>query len=180
MNARHDLPVKNIIYEYKEEFYCVLTQRQIMKFSIEHFDIVEDKTWFAHFSPGVNSYYAHTNTGGIKTTGFHGLVCRDLVLGETPDHINHVTLDNTTQNIRSASITTQAINRRISTRNTSSVVGVCYSNTRCWCAYWIEAHKLCIENFYVSVHGDRAYDLAVAFRKEKENTIPEYKIALCK
>ena len=176
LNRIYNLPIKNIIYEYKEEFYCVLTKRQIMKFSFESMDLVESRNWCAAFAANINSYYA-SSTIDNKMTGFHRLVCANIGIDETVDHINRHTLDNTVENIRASSSSVQNINRSISIRNTSKVVGVCYDKAnRCWYANWRETGKLHGRRFY----GDDAFAKATEYRKEKEQTIDNYKIALSK
>ena len=99
------------------------------------------------------------------------------------DHKNRNTIDNHSSNLRIATQSTQIINQRMSDRNTSGTKGVFFNpryNSK-WVAVWSEGKKQHKKYFYVAEHGDEeAKALAVAYRKQIEETKEEYTYALCK
>ena len=181
MNRLHSLRVRNVVYEYEKEFYCALTKGQIMKFAFHHLYIVEQYPWAAWYNVCSDSYYAATRPPGEDVLMFHSLACpgsngRALSV----DHINRNTLDDLPSNLRLASGSVQAINRKMTSRNTSGVKGVHYDkHNRKYVASWSEDKKRRFEYFPIKLVGkDKAFSDAVAFREHKENTIHEYQEAL--
>lgn len=180
-----NLPIANVIYEYENQYYCALTQHQLMKFSYNRLHHVNDHFWCARFDKSVHSYYAITqlkipSTEKKKhiTTGFHRLIHLPLEEGKSIDHKNHETLNNNDDNLRVSDLPEQAINKRIRSTNKSGITGVRYDKTKkAWVAEWREDKKR-RAIFTVSVHGERAFDMAVAHRKEKEMMILKYRKAL--
>lgn len=63
VNIIENLPVRNVIYKYKSEYYCVLTKGQLMKFSKEDRWLVEAHTWHANYNGCTKSYYAMNSDG---------------------------------------------------------------------------------------------------------------------
>lgn len=180
MNEQYNLAIRNIVYEYKNDFYCVLTKYQLMKFALHNIDYVEQHNWSAQYNACTDSYYASTvvGRGSIK---FQSLVCVGTIGRQfTIDHINRDTLDNEPSNLRLVSACIQAINRKISTRNISGVRGVHYDkNKDVYVASWSEKQRRCFKFFPVNVNGkEQAFVMAVDFRRNKENTISEYQEAL--
>ena len=57
MNVTHNLKVKNVLFLYHDEYYCVLTQEQVMRFSIGHIDVVENHTWQARYDAVLDNFY---------------------------------------------------------------------------------------------------------------------------
>lgn len=185
VNIKQEWPIRNIVYKYENKYYCALTQNKVMKFSLEHLDIVENHVWCSHLQE--SGYYATTSTRikeKRKMMAFHQMMLPNLKKGETGDHINRITLDNTASNVRAASKTIQCINRRVCSKNKSTITGVSYEKTKRknqYTATWSEVSGRCTKSFPISIYGkEMAFAKAVALRKEKENTLVPYKIALCK
>jgi hypothetical protein len=184
VNLRENL-VKNIIYEYNNEYYCVLTQKKLMKFSIEDYNVVEEHTWYAALD---HSFYAATTVengeGCNKRILFHQFILTDMDNNESCDHGNRDSLDNTRRNLRPATKRTQSINRGIPSTNTSGVKGVgCYYDSEGmpirWYTTWHDENgKANRKYFPVSTFGDKARDEAIAYRKNIEQSLPHYKEAL--
>ncbi len=127
------------------------------------------------------SYYATHGPHKKNLLMFHNLMLPDLKAGETADHINRHTLDNTTENVRSASRREQCINRNKFKNNTTGVTGVSYcKRDNAYVAMWSSPtnpkHK---KSFSVAKYGEQAFSMAVALRKEKECTTDDYRRALC-
>jgi hypothetical protein len=60
------------------------------------------------------------------------------------------------------------------------VKGVRYEKGKLWGASWVEGCKQHCKYFAVSKYGyDEARAMAITVRKEKEETLPEYKLAYC-
>lgn len=187
INVSLNLVIKNIIYRYEDDYYCVLTQKQVMLFAAQHLAIVESSTWRADYDRSSNAYYATTRRSrkdgpGPTNINFHILALPGIKQGETVDHKNRVTLDNRPFNLRVATQTTQSINQRKHSNNTSGVIGVYHHPKRNqWIALWKESGKPCQKSFSVSKYGSKqAKVLAIAKRKEMEETLPEYRLALGK
>lgn len=174
LNLVHRLDIRNIIYEYENEYYCSLTKGQFMKFSPQDYDLVEKYIWFAHYDKSVDDYYTCTKVSGNKTRSFLQLLHNpDSKKGESGDHIDHTRKwDNTRENTRVANATTQNVNKGIQSNNTSGVRGVNWSNKGSWVASWIESDKdgnikprkksFSVEKY--KNHPKNAYQLAVEYR----------------
>jgi hypothetical protein len=182
MNEKHNLSVANIIYEYKNQYYCVLTQNQLMKFSIENLDIVEKYTWCADLCKASGVYYARTTNSYDREKPeklrFHRLLFPDLDDDKTVDHFNHDTLDNNKSNLRIATHRTQAINRRIFSNNASGVTGVSvYENG--WRARWQNEKGFTDQKTFPSSKYKDPFNEAVVFLQNIKKEIDVYKIAAC-
>lgn len=178
MNIEGGFGIRNIVYVYKEEYYCRLTQNQLMKFDVQHLDVVEKNSWHANLSCEIGSYYA-TATESItrKHLKFHSIICPPPPKFST-DHINHDTLNNTPSNLRVASQSTQCINRNIKSTNKTGIIGVSL-NGNSYVASWQEEDRRHTKSFSLTTHGkEKALEMAIACRREKESTIPAYKLAL--
>jgi len=181
-NIKRGYTIKNIIYKYNNKYYCDLTQQQLMKFSPEHIDLVQKHVWFAHFQH--YSYYAATSMGkkegGLRT--YHRFIHPELKKGESVDHVNRKTLDDTTENLRVATKKCQVINRRLSKNNNTGTTGVIFNEaTRRYTVSWTdEEEKPLCKCFSIFKHGEEALSLAIAFRTEIENNLKHYKDALGK
>jgi hypothetical protein len=181
VNVRENL-TKNIIYNYKDQYYCVLTRNRLMKFSFEDLDLVESHIWCCVLSNTLP--YAATNVLNSKRVKkmrpFHQFILTDINDNETCDHINRDSLDNTRKNLRTASITTQLINRGIFSSNSSNVPGVSYHKKyRQWRACWRDKGAQKVRVFSVATYGyDGAKAKATAYRREIEKTLSHYRLAL--
>jgi hypothetical protein len=75
VNTKEKL-TKNIIYEHNNEYYCVLTQQKLMKFSFQDLHLVEKCVWVA-LRQGYR-FYAVTNVNNDdqsrKSVKFHQLL----------------------------------------------------------------------------------------------------------
>ena len=196
VNRIENLPVRNIVYIYEGQYYCILTQNQLMKFGKENMDIVEKHSWKANYKRPTNTFYANTTVrqeeeeeeeeeGAMykkvkrKNIYFHQMVSPSTSKETSTDHVNRDTLDNNPSNLRSVSKTIQRINQSISMCNTSGVVGVSYDrHGEGWVAHWTETQSRKKRFFSDSTHGAEAFTKAVAYRKKKERTVAEYRLAL--
>lgn len=173
---------KNIIYLYKEQYYCALTQKQLMKFSIEDREMVDSLVWCAHFSDKTNSYYAKTTDPSSKvgSTYFHQSLFPQRGKDETIDHFNMDSLDNNRENLRIANRTTQLINQRVRSTNKTGIKGVYHDEARgCWKAYWSnDQNEECQKSFSVKKYGQDAKNRAILERENAVANTNKYKIAL--
>ena len=172
--------VKNVVYCNGDDYYVALTNRQLMRFSKESLSLVESHTIWATYNTGIKSYYAETAIKG-KHVKFHNLLFKAKA-GETVDHINCVTLDNTLPNLRSADRAVQGTNKHRKPTATG-ITGVTKRKRRgkiTYTARWQEEGKPRYEEFSIAVHGENALNLAKEVRAEKERTLPMYKTALRK
>lgn len=174
--------VKNIIYKHEGIYYCALTNNQLMLFSEESIDIVQNHVINACYSPTSRSYYAHTRANG-KSVNFHRLLCHTEE-GQSTDHISIITLDNRLPNLRTASITVQNINKKdVHTETGIRGVTTCRKNgvIVAYKAAWFVNGGLQTKSYHFNIYGEKdALARAIALRKEKEETVPVYKEALCK
>lgn len=178
INIRENLHIKNVVYIYNGEYYCLLTQNQLMKFSPQDLDLIKTHIWYAAYEPPIKGYYARTNIdGGSKP--FTHFIFTDLLPEESIDHISRVTLDNTRENLRIASASMQVINRNIQAKNKSGVTGVYYRKRSCaWVAIWNDEKKKS-KSFPIKQYGnDIAFEMACKAREEAIKKLPKYQIAL--
>lgn len=174
--------VKNIIYKHEGIYYCALTNNQLMLFSEESIDIIQNHVICAYYSSSTRSYYAQTTING-KTVTFHRLLCHTEE-GQSVDHISITTLDNRLPNLRPASWTIQNINKK-SVHTETGIRGVttCRKNgvIIAYKAAWFVNGGLQQKSYHINIYGEKdALARAIALRKKKEETVPVYKEALCK
>lgn len=172
--------VKNIVYIYKNEYYCVLTRKQIMKFDYRDIEIVDKYIWCAMLAPHGMSFYASSQTQtehGTKSLKFHRLLFPNIEKGMTVDHINPgETLDNTRSNLRLATNSMQVVNQRLRLDNKSGIKGVNYrSSNNSWYTQWVddEGHQRS-KTFRISKYGETAKEKAIAYRTSIELTTARY------
>jgi hypothetical protein len=208
VTERENLKIRNIIYKYKNDYYCVLTQKKLMIFSFEDLELVEKYTWYAG-ERNSNIFYAFANkmqneededdddeeeddddeeeddddTGKHtpRNRPFHQLVLGDIAENETVDHRNQNGLDNRRGNLRPANERTQHINRREDSRNKIRVITGVYSvkNGSQYRAGWVDNDgNYRTKSFAVPIHKEDALNKANEHRKYMERTIPHYKMAL--
>lgn len=186
---RRGLEIKNMIYLYEGQYYCVLSQGQVMKFSEESIDLVNSHTWFAHYNNYTNSYYAETNVHvdakKRMTDRFNRMLFPDIVKKDSVDHINRDSLDNNLSNVRKTTMVIQNMNKGLRLDNKSGETGVIFCKSRnVWQAEWRETlpsgeRKRFKEYFSISKYGyDGAKERASKRRREKIATLPDYKLAL--
>lgn len=177
LNVKKGWKIKNIIYVYDGEYYCCLTHHQLMRFSLEHMNLVQDFIWCTTVKKGSTSYYA-TSTIQRKNVSFHATVLPNTDKSLSVDHINRITLDNTLSNLRLATRSCQSINQSLRSCNKTGITGVFHDKIRC-IALWVEGMKRRSKTFSIKKFGEKkAFNLAVLFRKEKETSLSEYKFAL--
>lgn len=120
-----------------------------------------------------------------KTVKIHKLVADAFI--ENPneykiiDHIDGNSLNNNVDNLRWTTNTINTINSKMSKYNTSGITGVCFIKTRnSWVATWQnEEGKHCSKTFSLKQYGNnKAKELAIAYRKKMEKTLPRYREAL--
>ncbi len=169
--------VKNMVYKYKNEYYCAIGENQLMKFSIQDLDVVDKYMWC--ISGDYSGYAQSTSLSDRnKKVVFHQLLGLDMGETLTIDHINRDSLDNRRENLRVASKRTQSINRGVRSTNKSGITGVYDNGEKCIAIWMDENGKQRTKSFSVSIHGDDAYPKAVAVREEMVRTLPHYVLAL--
>lgn len=173
--------IKNIIYKHNDDYYCLLSghiEDQMMKFSYEDIQYVENLPWFSRYHSRVKTCYAYTSVKG-RMKSFAQIIFPDMKKGETGDHFSRDTLDNTRLNLRVASKSIQTINQRerISS-NKSGVKGVYFDKAgNRWRAKWTEDNgKVTRESFYVTktFSYEDAFKAAIVSRNKATARIQKY------
>lgn len=175
-NLELDLPIKNMIWKYRDHMEVELTQGERCKFDEEELELIQECNFYARRG------YAFFKIKR-KEVALHNLLmefhpCKERVV----DHINRNSLDNRKANLRIVDIQTQCINKNIQKNNKTGTNGVYYCNTYdAWCSKWVkEDGKTARRIFSVEKYGDEeAKKLAIARRKKAEKELPHYKKALC-
>lgn len=178
INKQQSWPVRNIIYKADGSYYCALTAGQMMKFSPENMDVVEKHVWNAHYYKSVKSYYASTVVKG-KEIQFHRMVTSPGLL--TTDHINRTILDNSLYNLRIATRTTQAINRKISSKNKTGVTKLYFDvKGNRYRVGWRTVDKRTASRSFRVRNGNKqaAHQEASQFIKDYVHELPHYRLAL--
>lgn len=180
---RENFPIKNIMYRYRERYYCTLTQGRMMQFSPQDIELVENHVWCAHFDQSVAGYYALTTNSEGKKTSFLQFMYPNMDEGESGDHINPMEkLNNTRENTRVASAAIQNMNKPLQENNNSGIKGVFYHESKSsWVAKWASdvARKPCTQSFSIAKHGgyDAALQKAIEARNKGITQVEKYKIA---
>ena len=183
VNSLMGWAVKNIVYKCNDdEYYCYLTRGQFMKFSYEHMSYVQNHVWNAGFSAENNKYYAETTIGekgNRKMIRYHKMVKTDLADGEIVDHFNRITLDNTVDNLRAATFRTNSLNQETRVDSKTGISGVSITSSSCVARWFEEDGREGKKYFNINLLGDaNALRMAIEYRKEKERTLPHYRLAL--
>lgn len=127
-------------------------------FDLDDYDLIKNYCWWIN----ADGYASAREINKDKIIKMHRLIkhCNDKKV--FIDHINHITIDNRKQNLRLVSGSQNAMNTRITDKNTSGVVGVS------WCTTEKKWHS------YITANGKRYqkrfdnFEDAVSQRKEWE------------
>lgn len=179
-NKKRSLHIRNVIYEYNGQYYCLLTQGKIMKFSYQHIGIVETHIWYAMYSRTTKSFYAYTSQNGTHKS-YPKIVLHDMKENEIGDHANGDSLDNNIENIRAVPLSIQNRNKRKFSNNKSGTTGVRYTNINYprWVSQWIDENgKQRTKVFSIKKYGDQAKSKAIEYRKKIEMSLESYREAL--
>lgn len=164
-NFEWDLPIKNIIYDHGGDYLEMeLTQGITTIFSRQDLELVQKYNWC-----NLNGY-ASGRVDGIDTTLHNYLMNFKPTRYLSIDHINIDPLDNTRENLRIASRSTQSKNQGIKKSNTSGRTGVCLQKNS-WLTRWKEEEnaKRKSKSFSIKKYGEReAFKMACDYRKEME------------
>lgn len=108
--------------------YITLTRGKIAIIDAADVPLVEGRNW--HAEPGVNTFYAWAHkrlaTGSYTKESMHG-----VIFGKAPDHEDGDGLNCRRSNLRVATVSENACNRRRMRNNTSGVKGV-YPDRGVW------------------------------------------------
>nr|WNL49955.1 HNH family endonuclease [Marseillevirus sp.] len=171
-NLEFGLRIKNTVREWPEYMEVEVKEGIWSKFDKEGLVIIEKYTW------GVMSTGYVITTSEGRTLMLHNLLLAHKPGEITIDHIDRDPLNNRKNNLRVANKSTQLINQKIKSTNTSGTKGVSYQN-KCWTARWKDEKGFRTKYFSIKKYGDEgAKTLAIAFRKHVEETVPHYKKAL--
>lgn len=141
-----------------------LTRGQITKVDAADYPWLNGWNWFAAKDYTTGNFYAvrseHTGKSVLQIKMSREILqCKP---GELADHRNHDTLDNRRENLRKATDTQNADNRKITAKNTSGYIGVCWHKTnQKWMAQI--GHKgvrINLGYFSTAEEAARAYDEA--------------------
>ena len=177
LNIKHNLPIKNIIYNHGEYLEVELTQGKTTKVSQEEIKLINEHSWCYKLG------YASTSVKG-KTTKLHNLI-KDYTVKdryESVDHKNKDKLDNRRENLRVATQQEQTINQNREKQNKTGIIGVCYvvgqKYGASWKATWRDENKnQKSSSFSVKKWGDEeSKQMAIECRKEMEKTLPHYRM----
>jgi len=184
-NIKHNLPIKNIIYDYgdADHLQVKLTQNQVMIFDREDIDIVQKYNLSAaKRSDSSGSYDAVTTKNGKTIKYCNILLKHKPTRFNSVDHIDHNPLINVKKNIRPVTQTIQNINRKIQSNNTSGIIGVYFDKKGDrWRATWCENGEEIKKSFSCLKWGgyELAKQKAIECRNEQIRLIDSYIIALC-
>lgn len=154
---------KNIIKQYPDRLEVAITKGLHAICDVDQFDLVQNHCLYA-----TSEGYAATSING-RTVLFHHLVMNFVPQddGMSIDHINRNKLDNRKTNLRVADRHTQIINRGTNKNNTTGTKGVNpYKGG--YEAKWSTNGRQHTKTFSIKKHGDKALELAVAYRKAME------------
>ena len=120
-------PVKEYLDGYGYVYKVPLTNNQFAIIDIEDLDIVKDILWMGKWNKCTSSFYASTNIrkeNGRRSTMDMQRMIMNSPKGMFVDHINGDTLDNRRSNLRVATVSENAMNRKKKATNTSGYKGV--------------------------------------------------------
>jgi len=179
INIEEGLLIKNIIHDNGDHMTCSVTGKNNLIFDPEKIELVQGHCWYS----GPDDYPATLLNNRIQF--FHNLVLEFTPTKDrTIDHINRNIHDNRIVNLRIANWRTQRINQGIGEKNSSGVKGVSFcARNNMWRVHWSDVDgKSKGKSFAVKKYGggNEAFNLAVAYRRNIEETLPHYSEALRK
>ena len=142
-----------------------LTQDQLAWVSDEDYERIRERNWFARWSKSTRSFYAMTNVkqanGKWETVGLHRFVM-GLEKGDKlmVDHVDHDTLLNTRENLRTVTHQESNHNTRKLRNCRSKFKGVYFDkHAGAWRAAIMENHKRRYLGYFKNdVDAAKAYD----------------------
>lgn len=147
-----------------------LSQGKVAIVDDDDYERLSQFKWCASYDPDVQDYYAMRRAKDDNGTYRSIYMAREILgLGRGDkrhgDHINHCTLDNRKENLRIATASQSAANRRAHRRGSSGFIGVSYfgkwSKTSPWKAQIGKDYgKQHIGLFQTAEDAARAYDKA--------------------
>ena len=151
----------NIIIQKQEAKIKIVSQKHGTHFAIidiEDVELCETITWHLEYSKTIKSFYVRGNINNKKIS-LHRLIT-SCPTGMVVDHINHDTLDNRKENLKTC-LTRE--NNKNNKSNTSGFCGVVWDKSRNkWKAQIKYGNKLLFLGRY------KSYDDACNARKSKE------------
>jgi hypothetical protein len=140
--------------------YVPLTQEQFACIDVDDIPIVDGRNWFADKDTTTGKFYAKRQVSGRKKLRMHQSILGKID-GYTPDHIDcSRTLDNRRANLRHATPSQQACNRRIDARSTSGYKGVTFNKQsgRWKAQIGIQGKRFFLGLFDTPIEASKAYE----------------------
>jgi hypothetical protein len=152
-----------------------LTQGQVAIVDAADYDWLSEWKWFAAWAPDTQSFYAaRTDRTGPKPPACRRICMHQAIWihrygpipnGFTVDHTNRKTLDNCRSELRLATPSQQAQNRRLRRDNTSGYRGVrWHKRDRTWLSeITVNRKRIYLGSFHDAIDAARAYDVAAIY-----------------
>lgn len=167
-NIEFNLPIANKVYDCGEYYEIDLTKGKKTKI---------DKDDLARFQ--IHIWHTTEHRANVFYSGCvidnHLVRLHNYIMNHTPteitvDHINGDGLDNRKSNLRLATKTEQAFNRRMQSNNKTGTINISYEHKiERYKANWIEHNVKKSKSFSVKKWGVNAKQLAIDYLTEKTN-----------
>lgn len=143
-----------------------LTRGQYAIVDVAEYDRIDNRSFFAQWNTCTKSYYALTMqplSGGRRRQIHVAMttIVLNLLPGTLVDHINGDTLDNRRSNLRQATSSQNAMNRKVRSDCTSGYTGVSHVSEISWRAYiFFKKKQISVGCFLTAELAARARDVA--------------------
>ena len=125
-NIEFNLPIANKVYDCGEYYEIDLTKGK--KTKIDKDDLERFQTHIWHTTQGSGIFYSGTYINNTHKLRLHNFIMNHTSTEITVDHINGDGLDNRKINLRLATKTEQALNRRMQSNNKTGIINISYED----------------------------------------------------